>query len=278
MISGIVYYTLWKNYNEIMALSQAYKAEKMNNYSVLVRYLPAPLQGTDGLNEYFREMYATDFGGALVSMEIGKLTKLVEEYTAVAKQLERVEAEWSAIDSDTAATDKKRPQMRAGKLPVGKKVDAIEHLQAKSEKLKGEIEELRALVTLTAKKAKETKEGVPANSNSASALLSGAKGGGKALLSGAKGLRNVVTSKQTVQASTAGFVTFKTLAAASAAAQTNHAAAPGAVTVELAPEPREVYWPGAIMSPTMRATQGKPQLLPPVPILPLSQREKPYLG
>ena len=45
-MSGIVYYTLWKNYNEIMALAQEYKSSKMTNYSVLVRDIPESLAGT----------------------------------------------------------------------------------------------------------------------------------------------------------------------------------------------------------------------------------------
>lgn len=52
----------------------------------------------------------------------------------------------------------------------------------------------------------------------------------------------------------AGFVTFNSIAAANTAAQTLHALAPGTVEVEMAPEAREVYWPGVVMSPLMRAS------------------------
>ena len=52
----------------------------------------------------------------------------------------------------------------------------------------------------------------------------------------------------------AGFVTFNSIAAANTAAQTLHALAPGTVEVEMAPEAREVYWPGVAMSPLMRAS------------------------
>ena len=87
--------------------------------------------------------------------------------------------------------------------------------------------------------------------NSAVALLSE---GIKSAVTGAKVLTNVVFNKQEVVVSTAGFVTFKTLTAASAAAQITHAVGPETVTVELAPEPREVYWPGVVMSPKVRAS------------------------
>ena len=40
MISFIVYYTLYKNYNEILKLAQHYKARRMSNYSILVRDIP----------------------------------------------------------------------------------------------------------------------------------------------------------------------------------------------------------------------------------------------
>lgn len=51
---------------------------------------------------------------------------------------------------------------------------------------------------------------------------------------------------------TAGFVTFRSIATANAASKVLHAVAPGTVEVELAPEAREVFWPGLVMPPLRR--------------------------
>jgi hypothetical protein len=67
--------------------------------------------------------------------------------------------------------------------------------------------------------------------------------------------------------STAGFVTFSSIATANAAAQTLQALAPGTVDVMMAPEPREIFWPGVIMPKLKRAAGGHTVTLLKIPLV-----------
>ena len=200
--------------------------------------------------------YPHEFGAATACMEIGNLPSVIKDYTEVCKELDRTKTTWAAAEaSSKPGSTRKRPTKRPGRIPlVGSRVDAIEHLEAKAEALKKEIEAIRAAVGEREHAAVDEAARPAAHGNAAVALLTTGLG---RVTNGAKALTNVVLNKQDVAVSTAGFVTFKTLAAASAAAQTTHAVLPDTVTVELAPEPREVYWPGVIMTPKVRASQGR---------------------
>ena len=77
LISFIVYFTLRKNYREILEITQNFKATKMRNYSVLVQNLPERFQTDEALLGYFRQMYGDDVYAAVVAHDIGKLDKKV---------------------------------------------------------------------------------------------------------------------------------------------------------------------------------------------------------
>lgn len=67
--------------------------------------------------------------------------------------------------------------------------------------------------------------------------------------------------------STAGFVTFKSIATANAAAQTLQALVPGTVEVAVAPEPREIFWPGVTMTPLKRTAGSNTVTLLKIPLI-----------
>lgn len=199
----------------------------MTNYSILVRNLPPDLRGDSNLYDYFHSMYPNHTYAATAVRDVGALTPKVTEYRATVLELTRVQLAYDkALASAATGVLPPRPTMR----PLGmdldglkaglgnlKKVDAIEFLTTKRDKLRGEIEELRA----NPKK----------------------------------------------DYSTAGFVTFNSVVAASTAAQVLHAMVPNTVNVELAPEPREVYWPGVVMSPLLRTAGAHTVTLLKIPLI-----------
>lgn len=58
--------------------------------------------------------------------------------------------------------------------------------------------------------------------------------------------------EETLRCTSAGFVTFTSVATANAASQTLLSSVPNSVEAEMAPEPREVYWKGVGMTPPKR--------------------------
>eukprot|EP00037_Helgoeca_nana_P002762 m.35962 g.35962 ORF g.35962 m.35962 type:complete len:846 (+) comp12824_c0_seq4:140-2677(+) len=210
--SLIVYYTLWKNYREILLITQEFKATKMANYSVLVRSIPVDLRGDSNLFDYFEAMYPGKVYAATSSRDVGTLTDKVADFREAVLELTRTQIAYDELCAKaTADKPAKRPLMRplalnlkgvkSGMKNLGK-VDALVYLTEKRDALRAEIEELRA----TPKK----------------------------------------------EYSQSGFVTFNSVVAASSAAQVLHAMVPATVDVDLAPEAREVYWPGVVMSPLLR--------------------------
>eukprot|EP00038_Savillea_parva_P022804 m.38680 g.38680 ORF g.38680 m.38680 type:complete len:810 (+) comp5690_c0_seq2:75-2504(+) len=225
MNSAIIYYSLWKNYNEILAITQEYKSTKMRNYSVLVRNVPPDLREEDQLLNYFKEMWQ-DTHDAIMARQIGKLVAKTNEYKKVVLDLAKTMAAWEKKQNDPklleAGKVPERPRMRrmsvANPAAGLTKVDKIDYLEEQQRKLRAEIDAMR---------------------------------------------EDVGDQKP----SSSGFVTFTSIATANAAAQTLTALAPGTVEVTMAPEPREVYWPGVIMPPLQRKAAANTITLLKIPLV-----------
>eukprot|EP00035_Acanthoeca_spectabilis_P009999 m.176273 g.176273 ORF g.176273 m.176273 type:complete len:825 (+) comp14895_c0_seq19:3120-5594(+) len=222
VMSFVVYYLLRRHYNEILTITQNFKATRMVKYSVMVRNLPKELCSDEALQAYFKKMYR-DTHDAIVVRDIGSLASTTQEYIDVTVGLETARVTWEKAQMDPklrkAGKEPQRPTMR--RLPaltkvthdpmgmlsdvkdVGKKVDTIDYLTERQAALREQIEALR---------------------------------------------EDDAAKKPT----TAGFVTFRSIATANAAPKVLHAVAPGTVEVELAPEAREVFWPGLVMPPLRR--------------------------
>lgn len=70
-----------------------------------------------------------------------------------------------------------------------------------------------------------------------------------------------------IKYTSSGFVTFNSIATANAAAQTVLNAEPDTVEAEMAPEPREVYWPGVCMAPLKRLAGAHTVTLLKIPLV-----------
>mmetsp|Transcript_20394 Transcript_20394/g.52998 ORF Transcript_20394/g.52998 Transcript_20394/m.52998 type:complete len:803 (+) Transcript_20394:300-2708(+) len=225
VISGIAYYTLRKNYNEIFAITQEYKSTSMQNYAVMVRNLPEELCNDEALLAYFKNLYP-DTHDAILARQIGNLAGKVAEFTSVTLDLEKTRIKWDRIQNDPMVLqgDKVAVRPTTRKMSVMdpaaglEKVDKLEYLEARQRKLREEIDALRA----------EENALVP---------------------------------------SSTGFVTFTSTTTANAAAQTLQAMVPGTVDMSFAPEPREVYWPGVVMTPLKRMAGSHTVTLLKIPLI-----------
>lgn len=184
----------------------------MANYSVLVRSIPVDLRGDSNLFDYFEAMYPGKVYAATSSRDVGTLTDKVADFREAVLELTRTQI---AYDELCAKATADKPAKRPLMRPLALNLKGVKS----GMKNLGKVD---ALVYLTEKR--------------------------DALRAEIEELR--ATPKK--EYSQSGFVTFNSVVAASSAAQVLHAMVPATVDVDLAPEAREVYWPGVVMSPLLR--------------------------
>ncbi|XP_021763830.1 CSC1-like protein ERD4 [Chenopodium quinoa] len=145
-ISLVTYFLLWKAYkhvSEIRATALMSSEVRAEQFAVLVRDIPPPLEGEtrkEQVNSYFKAIYPDTFYRSMVVTDNTKVNKMWEELEGYRKQLVRAEtvyAQSKTIDKPEGI----RPMNRIGFLGLcGKNVDTIEYCNEKINELISKME------------------------------------------------------------------------------------------------------------------------------------------
>ncbi|KAL3833674.1 hypothetical protein ACJIZ3_008410 [Penstemon smallii] len=157
-VSVVTYYLLWKAYNhvsDVRAEALMSPDVKCEQFAVVVRDIPPPTGGQtrkEQVDSYFKAIYPDTFYRSMIVTDNKKVIKIYEEFEGYKKKLARAEAIYAG-SKKVGNPEGIRPTTKTGFLGlIGKKVDAIEHYDAKIKEL---IPKLEAEKKLTLKEKQQ---------------------------------------------------------------------------------------------------------------------------
>lgn len=145
-VSLVTYYLLWKAYkhvSELRATALMSSEVRAEQFAVLVRDIPPPLEGEnrkEQVNSYFKAIYPDTFYRSMIVTDNTKVNKIWEELEGYKKKLLRAETVY-AQSKTIGSPEGIRPMNRIGFLGLcGKKVDTIEYCNEKISELIPKLE------------------------------------------------------------------------------------------------------------------------------------------
>ncbi|XP_074272506.1 CSC1-like protein ERD4 [Silene latifolia] len=145
-ISLVTYFLLWKAYKhvtELRATALMSPELRVEQYAVLVRDIPATLEGEsrkEQVDSYFKAIYPDTFYRAMPVTDNTKVNKIWEELEGYKKKLIRAEAVY-AQSKTIGNPEGVKPTNRIGFLGLcGRKVDSIEYCNEKINELIPKLE------------------------------------------------------------------------------------------------------------------------------------------
>ncbi|KAL0911066.1 hypothetical protein M5K25_019174 [Dendrobium thyrsiflorum] len=145
-VSFVTFYVLWKSYkhvSDLRAATRSSQAVRPEDYAVLVRDIPADLQGQsrkEQVDSYFRALHPDTFYKSMVVTDNKQANKIWEELEGYKKKLARAEVVF-AESKTTNNPEGTRPNNKTGFLGlIGEKVDTINYCNEKINELAAKLE------------------------------------------------------------------------------------------------------------------------------------------
>ncbi|PKU69353.1 CSC1-like protein ERD4 [Dendrobium catenatum] len=145
-VSFVTFYVLWKSYkhvSDLRAATRSSQAVRPEDYAVLVRDIPADLQGQsrkEQVDSYFRALHPDTFYKSMVVTDNKQANKIWEELEGYKKKLARADVVF-AESKTTSNPEGTRPNNKTGFLGlIGEKVDTINYCNEKINELAAKLE------------------------------------------------------------------------------------------------------------------------------------------
>ncbi|KAH9905696.1 putative DUF221 domain protein [Xylariomycetidae sp. FL2044] len=150
--NSVICFFLWTNYRSVTRMRREYFSSpeyqaSLHSRTLIVTDIPKPLQSDEGVCRIVDEVDAVGDPAGVIARNVKGLPELIEEHEEAVRELEKVLAKYLKNPDKLPS---KRPKCKTQKgdesHKPGTKVDAIDYLTARVEKLRNEIKDARKSV------------------------------------------------------------------------------------------------------------------------------------